>query len=58
MSLHSIIEPAGTLLRLIDLGSTNGTFVNGVRVEGVSPLGYGDELQLGQVRMRLERPRR
>jgi hypothetical protein len=27
-------------------------------VDGVAPLGYGDELQIGQVRMRLERPRR
>jgi pSer/pThr/pTyr-binding forkhead associated (FHA) protein len=40
------------------LDSTNGTFVNGARVEGVAPLGYGDELQIGQVRLRLDRPRR
>ena len=40
-----------------DLGSTNGTFVNGAPVEGVAPLGFGDEVQVGQVRLRLERPR-
>ena len=41
-----------------DLESTNGTFVNGQPVEGVIPIGYGDEIQVGQVRFRLERPRR
>ncbi|MBA3436344.1 MAG: FHA domain-containing protein, partial [Chloroflexi bacterium] len=40
---------------LEDRGSTNGTYVNGQRVAGVVPLGYGDELQFGQVRLRLER---
>jgi hypothetical protein len=32
--------------------------VNGSPVDGVAPLGYGDEIQLGQVRLRLERVRR
>jgi pSer/pThr/pTyr-binding forkhead associated (FHA) protein len=40
-----------------DRGSTNGTWLNGQRVEGLAPLGYGDEVQVGQVRMRLERTR-
>ena len=38
-----------------DLGSTNGTLVNGVPVAGALPLGFGDELQIGDTRMRLER---
>ena len=41
---------------LEDLGSTNGTFVNGAPIEGVAPLGFGDVVQVGQVRLRLERP--
>jgi hypothetical protein len=41
-----------------DLGSTNGTFVNGSVVDGVAPLGFGDEVQVGQTRFRLERARR
>jgi len=40
-----------------DLGSTNGTFVNGSKVDGLSPLAFGDEVQIGQVRLRLERAR-
>ena len=55
---HAVLTFRGRTWYVEDLKSTNGTFVNGVKVEGVSPLGYGDELQLGQVRMRLERPRR
>jgi len=55
---HAVLTFRGRTWYVEDLKSTNGTFVNGVQVEGVSPIGYGDELQLGQVRMRLERPRR
>ena len=55
---HAVLTFRGRTWYVEDLASTNGTFVNGVQVENVSPLGYGDELQLGQVRMRLERPRR
>lgn len=40
-----------------DLGSTNGTFVNGSQIDGLSPLAFGDEVQIGQVRLRLERAR-
>jgi EmrB/QacA subfamily drug resistance transporter len=32
---------------LEDLGSTNGTFVNGARVEGLQRLSTGDEIRLG-----------
>jgi pSer/pThr/pTyr-binding forkhead associated (FHA) protein len=41
-----------------DLGSTNGTFVNGSQVDGLSPVAFGDEIQIGQVRLRLERARK
>jgi FHA domain len=55
---HAVLTFRGRTWYVEDLRSTNGTFVNGAQVEGVSPLGFGDEIQLGQVRMRLERPRR
>jgi pSer/pThr/pTyr-binding forkhead associated (FHA) protein len=41
-----------------DLGSTNGTFLNGSQVDGMAPMSYGDEIQVGEVRLRLERGRR
>ena len=40
-----------------DLNSTNGTYVNGRVVGEVAPLGFGDEVAIGQVRLRLERAR-
>ena len=45
--LHSAIEryPGGWVLR--DLGSSNGTFVNGDRVVGDRPLNPGDEIRVG-----------
>jgi len=45
--LHSAIEryPGGWVLR--DLGSSNGTFVNGERVVGDRPLNSGDEVRVG-----------
>jgi hypothetical protein len=55
---HAVLTFRGRTWYVEDLKSTNGTFVNGSPVEGVAPLGYGDEVQIGQVRFRLERPRR
>jgi len=54
---HAILTFRGRAWYVEDLGSTNGTFVNGVPVEEVTSLAYGDVLQLGQVRLRLERAR-
>ena len=54
---HAILTFRGRAWYVEDLGSTNGTYVNGAPVEGVVPLGFGDVVQVGQVRLRLERPR-
>ncbi|MEP7158631.1 MAG: FHA domain-containing protein [Chloroflexota bacterium] len=54
---HALLTFRGRAWYVEDRGSTNGTWLNGQRVEGMLPLGYGDELQVGQVRMRLERAR-
>lgn len=54
---HALLTFRGRAWYVEDRGSTNGTWLNGQRVEGLVPLGYGDELQIGQVRLRLERSR-
>jgi len=55
---HAVLTFRGRVWYVEDRDSTNGTFVNGSRVNKVAPLGFGDVLQVGQVRFRLERPRR
>ena len=54
---HATLTFRGRAWFVEDHGSTNGTYLNGQRVDGTAPMGYGDELQIGQVRMRLERSR-
>lgn len=56
-SEHAVLTFRGRSWYVEDLGSTNGTFVNGRAVGAVSPLGFGDEMSIGQVRLRLERAR-
>ena len=52
---HAVLTFRGRAWYVEDLGSTNGTWVNGVRIDDVSPVAFGDEIQLGQVRLRLDR---
>jgi pSer/pThr/pTyr-binding forkhead associated (FHA) protein len=55
---HAVLTFRGRAWYVEDLGSTNGTYVNGNLVDRVWPVRFGDELQVGQVRLRLERGRR
>ncbi len=56
-SEHAILTYRGRSWYVEDAGSTNGTARNGRSIQGPSPLGFGDEIGIGQVRLRLERPR-
>ena len=50
---HAEIRPQGDKYVVVDLGSTNGSRVNGVRVD-TQVLEDGDELTFGNTRMRFE----
>jgi hypothetical protein len=48
------IRPAGTGFLIVDMGSTNGTKVNGVRIEGERVLSDGDIVSVGNTHLRFE----
>ena len=53
---HASIERAPNGWRLVDLGSTNGTFVNGRRVDDAGAiLGGGERITIGSVELQLVR---
>ena len=53
---HCALVRNGDRLLLEDLGSTNGTQVNGVPIHGRHPLSNGDRIQLGRLDLRLSLP--
>ncbi|MGE5182241.1 MAG: ATP-binding protein [Acidobacteriota bacterium] len=44
---HARIEIRGQVFAITDLGSVNGTYVNGTRIVGTAPLKLGDRIQVG-----------
>ena len=54
---HARLQVRGTAVELIDVGSSNGTFVNGQRIRPHSPhpLSPGDTVRLGDTVLQLER---
>jgi pSer/pThr/pTyr-binding forkhead associated (FHA) protein len=52
---HAMLTFRGRSWFIEDQSSTNGTYVNGHRIDRPVALSYGDELTIGRVRMRLER---
>ncbi len=53
---HCALVRVGDQLLLEDLGSTNGTQVNGVPIHGCHPLRDGDRIQAGHLDLRLSLP--
>lgn len=51
---HALINVSGRAVSVKDLASSNGTFVNGKRVEGEQELRAGDELTFGESALQLE----
>jgi pSer/pThr/pTyr-binding forkhead associated (FHA) protein len=50
--LHCRLEASEEALEVFDLSSTNGTYVNGTRVEWAR-LGSGDSLRVGRVELKV-----
>ncbi len=51
---HCLIRFQGGEVLLVDLGSANGSFVNGQRVRSQAPLKHGDEITVGELTLVLE----
>ncbi len=54
-SHHARIEAARDGVWIVDLDSTNGTFVNGERLDGRRRLHRGDAIRIGQTELRFAR---
>ena len=52
---HAMLTFRGRSWFVEDQGSTNGTYINGHRIDRPVALSFGDELTIGRVRMRLDR---
>jgi pSer/pThr/pTyr-binding forkhead associated (FHA) protein len=52
---HARVESQRDGVWILDLGSTNGTFVNGEKMDGRHRLREGDVVRIGQTELRFER---
>ncbi|MCX8097624.1 MAG: FHA domain-containing protein [Casimicrobiaceae bacterium] len=48
---HALIRLVGDMATIEDLGSSNGTRVNGRRIDSVVPLRHGDQIEVGRERL-------
>ncbi|HLM86066.1 MAG TPA: FHA domain-containing protein [Solirubrobacteraceae bacterium] len=53
---HAAFSPAGGGLTIQDMGSTNGTLVNGRRLAGTAALQTGDRVQIGDTVIEVQLP--
>jgi hypothetical protein len=54
-SRHARLVPEGDVIVLEDLGSTNGTYLNGEPLVGPQPLHVGDRIKIGDSEFSFER---
>jgi hypothetical protein len=54
-SQHARLIPQGDVIVLEDLGSTNGTYLNGEPLRGPQPLHVGDSIRIGDSEFTFER---
>lgn len=55
--LHAILENHGSAWSIRDVGSRNGTFINGEKIDAERVLRSGDELRLGKCRLVFQQTR-
>ena len=53
--LHCRLTAGESTVEVVDLGSTNGTFVNDQRVDKTATLSSGDSLKVGRIELKVER---
>ena len=53
-SRHALITPVENGVWVEDIGSTNGTYVNGAQVTTARVLHAGDEIRIGETQLRVE----
>ncbi len=53
---HARLRPNAGKWEVEDLGSNNGTWVNGARIAGAQPIRHGDEIAIASNRIRVESP--
>jgi len=51
---HCVLERQGPAMLLRDLGSMNGTYINGQRMQGSQVLRHGDEIRMGNTVLRYD----
>jgi pSer/pThr/pTyr-binding forkhead associated (FHA) protein len=54
---HAVVRVVGAAVEIEDLGSRNGTFVNGHRIAATTRLAAGDSVKLGKTVLVVELPR-
>jgi pSer/pThr/pTyr-binding forkhead associated (FHA) protein len=53
---HAAVRAVGDELEVRDLGSSNGTFVNGMPIEDTRKLSHGDSIRVGQTTLEVSLP--
>lgn len=53
-SVHARIFPRGQFMYIEDMGSTNGTYLNGRRLRGAERLKIGDTVRIGETEYRYQ----
>jgi hypothetical protein len=53
-SVHARIFPRGQFMYIEDMGSTNGTYLNGRRLRGAERLKVGDSVRIGETEYRYQ----